>query len=80
MDLAIDCVPVMTINKHESDETPASDKDESSNGKEITEKVIKIEIHAVIMMHRIGVGREGGRTNRLSNYARCFVYNTWSFD
>lgn len=30
----------MTNDKHESDETPENDKDDSRNGKEITEKVI----------------------------------------
>lgn len=31
----------MTIDKNEPDEIPADEKDESPNGKEITEKVIK---------------------------------------
>lgn len=34
-------VPVMTIDKNEPDDKPANEKDESPNGKEITEKVIK---------------------------------------
>lgn len=39
---AVDCVPVMTIDKNEPDKIPATEKkDESPNGKEITEKVIK---------------------------------------
>lgn len=46
--LAIDCVPVMTIDKHEPDEIPDNDKDNAPNGKEITEKVI---ITYIIILH-----------------------------
>lgn len=38
----------MTIDKHEPDEIPDDDKDDSPNGKEITEKVINKNIPVFI--------------------------------
>lgn len=48
MTLAIDCVPVMTIDKREPDDIPDEDKNNAPSGKEITEKGIQRKCPTVI--------------------------------